>query len=260
MNPVIKHEGAAAEVFAPVLQVLTAETVTEAEALAKSASTMEVTDQVTFMAANDFASIMHGKEKLIEARRVYLKAPLTATAKAIEAIVDGPASALSCARKALIGKIAAWDRKQKDAAEALLRKAREDAEAERQRLQAIADAEHAAAMKMMRDHAAAEAAELAAIMGSPVEPEQIKVVAAPVAKAAPVAVAAPVVASAVATRSVPTLVIDTAHPIFQAFTHGGNCLVTIDRAATKRYLESGAKLSWARMELVEQVVMKAVKG
>lgn len=259
MNPIIKHEGAAAEVFAPILEVLPKDLVDVALSLSGKAAGMAVTSAESSKEANDLAAQMFAKEKLIEARRAYLKRPLIDVGKAIEAIVDAPASALSSARKSLIAKIAAWDRKQKDEAEALLRKAREEAEEERARLQAIADAEHAKAMQMMRDHAKAEADELAALMGAPVEPEPVKIVAAPVVKVAPVAVAAPVASSAVTTRSVPTLVVDTAHPAFLMFTFNGVCLISVDRAATKRYLESGAKLSWARMEMVEQVAMKAVK-
>lgn len=249
---------AAAEVFAPVLEVLAQATADKAAALVASAG-LEITDAASFAKANDLATVMHATEKEVEARRLYLKRPITDVGRLIERAVDGVAAPLSAARKALIGRIAAWDKKQKDAAAAEARKAQEAAEAERQAKQKLADEEHAKVVAAAKAKADADAKELEAIIGAPVVPEEVKVAPAPVVKVEPVAVAAPAPASAVTTRMVPELVVDEDHPALAQFKVGGEVLVTVNRAAVKRVLDAGAALPWARVVMREQVAQKAVR-
>lgn len=259
MSTIIKHEGAAAEVFAPILEVLRADLVNASLALCASADALTITDAASFAKANDLTTCLHSKEKEIEARRAYLKRPLIDVGRAIEEIVGKPAAALSSARKSLIGKIAAWDRRQKEIAEAAARKAQEEAEAERRRLQAIADAEHAAKVAEAKAKAEAEAKELEAITGTPVVAEPVKIAPAPVVRVAPVAVVAPVSASAVTSRMVPKLVISDPRKVAALYQCGMEVLVKLDEAAIKRALESGAIIDGARMEMVEQFAQKAVR-
>lgn len=255
----ITHTGAAAEVFAPTLEVLKQAVADKSAALVAS-SAFDITDADTFAKANDLATVMHATEKEIEARRLFLKRPLTDTAKAIEAAVDGVAGPLSAARRSLVGKIAAWDKKQKDAALAAQREAEKKAEDERLAKQKLADEEHAAKVKAAQEQAAKDAKELEDLIGSPVEVAPVKVEPAPVVAAVmPAAVAAPVAPSAITTRTVPELVIDENHPALAAFQVGGEMLVTVNRAAVKRVLDAGGILPWAHIKMVEQVAMKAVR-
>lgn len=255
----ITHTGAAAEVFAPTLEVLKQAVADKSAALVAS-SAFDITDADTFAKANDLATVMHATEKEIEARRLFLKRPLTDTAKAIEAAVDGVAGPLSAARRSLVGKIAAWDKKQKDAALAAQREAERKAEEERAAKQKAADEEHAKQVAAAKAKAEQDAKELADLIGSPVEVAPVVVALAPVVAAVkPAPVAAPAAPSAVTTRVVPELVIDENHPALAAFKVGGEMLVSINRAAVKRVLDSGAVLPWARIEMREQVAMKAVR-
>lgn len=255
----IHHTGAAVEVFTPSLEVLKSGVADKAAALVAS-SVFDITDAASMAHANDLATVMHATEKEIEARRLFLKRPLTDTAKAIEAVVDGVAGPLSAARKSLIAKIAAWDRKQKDAALAAQREAERKTEEERAAKQKIADEEHAAKVKAEKERAEKEAKELEAILGTPVVAAPVAVAPAPiVAPVKPAAVAAPVAPSAVTTRLVPELVIDETHPALAAFKVGGEMLVTVNRAAVKRVLDAGGSLPWAHIKMVEQVAMKAVR-
>ena len=256
MTLIIKHEGAAAEVFAPILQVLRADLVDGSIALSASANALEITDTQSFAKANDLATVLHAKEKEIEARRAYLKRPLIDVGKAIEAIIAKPFDALSASRKSLIAKIAAYDRKQREIAEAAARKARDEAEAERQRLQKIEDDLHAIRVADAKKKAEAEAAELAEIMGEAVAVETVKIEPVAVVKAAPVAVAAPLPASAVTSRMVPTLEISDPKKVAALYKIGNEILVTIDKAAVKRALESGAIIEGARIVMVEQFAQK----
>lgn len=250
---------AAAEVFAPTLEVLKQDVADKAAALVAAAG-FEISDAASFAKANDMATVMHATEKAIEARRLYLKRPLTDVGRLIEGAVDGVAAPLSLARKSLIGRIAAWDKKQKDAAAAEARKAQEAAEAERQAKQKLADEAHAKEVAAAQEKARQDAAELEAIMGSPVKPEPVVVAPAPVVKVEPVAVAAPAPPSAVTTRMVPELVVDEDHPALAAFKVGGEMLVQVNRAAVKRVLDAGAVLPWARVVMREQVAQKAVRA
>lgn len=259
MNLVIKHTGAAAEVFAPTLEVLKQDVADKSTALV-AASSFEITDAATFAKANDMATVMHSTEKQIENRRLYLKRPLTDTARLIEAAVDGVASPLSAARRSLVGRIAAWDKKQKDAALAAQREAERKAEEERLAKQKLADEEHARLVKAAQDEADKQAKELAEVLGTPVEAKPVEVAPAPVVAAVkPAPVAAPVAPSAVTTRTVPELVIDESHPTIAQFKVGGELLININRAAVKRVLDAGGVLAWARIEMREQVAMKAVR-
>lgn len=252
----IKHTGAAAEVFAPTLEVLTQATADKSAALVAAAN-FEIADAAAFARANDMATVMHATEKEIEARRVYLKRPLTDTAKAIEAVVDGVAGPLSAARKSLVGKIQAWDTKQKAAAAEAQRKAKEAAEAQQREAQRIADEEHAKKVAAAKAQAEQEAKELEAVLGKPVAPEPVKVEPAPiVAPVKPAPIVAPVAPSAVTTRMVANLVITDPRKVAAAYQVGMEILVRLDEAAIKRAIDAGAIVEGAHIEMVEQIAMK----
>ncbi len=256
----ITHKGAAAEVFAPTLEVLKQEVADKAAALVISAA-FEITDPESFAKANNLATVMHATEKDIEARRVYLKRPLTDTGRLIEAAVDGVASPLALARKSLVGKIAAWDKKQKEAALAAQREAERKAEEERVAKQKAADEAHAAQVKAEQERAAKEAAELEAILGKPVTPEPVKVAPAPVVEAVkPTPIAAPVAPSAVTTRLVPKLVVTDPRKVAALYQVGMEVLVRLDEAAIKRAIEAGSVVDGAHIEMVEQTAMRGVRS
>jgi|GEM_PF-6661912 len=260
----ITHADAGGVVFAPKLQVLQAEQQGKALALTQACA-LVITDAASMAKANDIAVVCAALEKEIEARRLYLKRPLIDTGKAIEAIIDGVAAPLGLARRSLVGRIAAYDRQQREAAAAAARKAAEDAEKERARLQAIDDDEHRQKVAAERAKAEADARELETIIGTPVAAEPVKVEAAPVVRVAPVAVAAPVPPAAVTTRMVAKLIVDERHPALAAFRVGGELLITVNHAAVRRALDAGAVLNggttwpWAHIEMCEQVAMKAVR-
>lgn len=253
----IKHEGASAEVFAATLQVISQELHDKSLALAASAEGHEITDAGSFAKANDLASVMHATEKELEARRLYLKRPLLDVGKAIEAIVDAPASQLSMRRKSLVGKIAAWDAKQKAIAAEVQRKAREAAEAEQREAQRVIDEAHSKKVSEAKAAAEAEAKALEELLGAPVV--VAPVIVAPAAAAVPVRVApAPVAvpASAVTTRLVPKLVITDPRKVAALYQVGMEILVRLDESAIKRALDSGAIIDGAHIEMVEQIAMR----
>lgn len=252
----ITHAGPAAEVFAPTLEVLKQDVADKSTLLIASAS-FEITDAASMAKANDLATVMHATKKEIEARDEYLKRPLLDTQRACKSIIAGVLDPLVLAHRSLVGSIAAYDKKLKDAALAAQREAEKKAEDERLAKQKIADDEHAARVKAAKDAADQQAKDLEEILGKPVEVAPAKVEPAPVVQVVkPTAVAAPVAASAVTTRTVPELVIDENHAAFAAFKVGGEFLVTINRAAVKRVLDAGGVLPWAHIKMVEQVAMR----
>lgn len=259
LSLVITHAGAAAEVFAPTLEVLKQDDADKATALVQ-ASTFDITDTGSFAKANDLATVMHGTEKEIEARRVYLKRPLTDTARLIEAAVDGVAAPLSAARKSLVGKIQAWDTKQKAAAAEAQRKAKEEADRQQAEAQRIANEEHAARVKAANEEAAKQAKDLEEILGKPVEVQPAAVApAVMVAPIKPAPIVAPLPPSAVTTRTVAKLVITDPRKIAAAYQVGMEILVRLDEAAIKRAIEAGAIVEGAHIEMVETVAMRGVR-
>jgi len=256
VNLTIKHIGPAAEVFAPTLEVLKQDVADKSAALVAAAN-FEIADVAAFARANDMATVMHATEKEIEARRLYLKRPLTDTAKLIEAAVDGVAGPLSAARRSLVAKIAAWDKKQKDAALAAQRENERKAEEERLAKQKIADEEHAAKVKAAKDAADQQAKELEEILGKPVEVAPVAVAPAPVVQVVkPAPIAAPVAPSAVTTRMVAKLIIHDPRKVAAQYQCGMEILVRIDEAAVKRAIDAGAIVDGAHIEMTEQTVMR----
>lgn len=254
----IKHTGAAAEVFAPSLEVLH-QTVADRSAALIVASSFEVADAASLARANDLATVMYAVEKQIDARHEFLKRPLLDTTRLVKAAVEGVAGPLTTARKSLIAKIAAWDKKQKDAALAAQREAERIAKEQQEAAQKIANEEHAAKVKAEKDRAEQEAKELEAILGTPVAVAPVVVVPAPVvAVVKPAVVAAPVAPSAVTTRMVRKLIIHDARKVAATYQVGMEILVRIDEAAVLRAIDAGAIVDGAHIEMVEQTVMRRV--
>lgn len=253
---VIIHRGAAESVFTAELQVLSQDQADKSKLLV-AASSFEITDAGSFAKANDMATVMHATKKEIEARDEYLKRPLLETQRACKAIIAGVLDPLALAHRSLVGRIAAYDKKQKDAALAAQREAERIAKEQQEAAQKIANDEHAARVKAAKDAADQQAKELEEILGKPVEVAPAKVEPAPVVQAVkPAAVAAPVTPSAVTTRLVPNLVITDPRKIAATYQVGMEVLVQLDRAAIKRAIESGAIIDGAHIEMVEQVAMR----
>jgi hypothetical protein len=256
---VIKHTGAAAEVFAPTLEVLRQEVADKSAALVAS-SGFEITDPSSFARANDLATVMHATKKEIEAREEYLKSPLLDTQRACKSIIAATLDPLVLAHRSLVGRIAAYDKKQKDAALAAQREAERKAEEERAAKQRIADEEHAAKVKAARDEAERQAKELAEVLGTPVEAKPVAITPSPVvAPVKPAPVVAPVAPSAVTTRLVPKLIITDPRKVAAAYQVGMEILVRLDEAAIKRAIDAGAIVDGAHIEMIEQTAMKAVR-
>jgi ATPase subunit of ABC transporter with duplicated ATPase domains len=181
-------------------------------------------------------------------------------------VVANLADPLDLAKKSMQGKVAKYEAAEKAkadaarlAAEEQARKEREAAEKERARLQAEADELHRQEVAAAEAKAKADAEELAAVLGKPVEAKPVEVAPAPKIELpatpapAPVAVAEPAKPSAVQVRNVPVLVIDD--PKLVPAYVGGQELRTIDRAAVKRAIEAGATVPGARIEMQPQTAM-----
>jgi F0F1-type ATP synthase membrane subunit b/b' len=186
--------------------------------LAIAINVLKITDTLTYQTGNRLLTEAHTALKELEAARVKLKKPITDLGKAIDGVVAGVADPLEKAKRSMQGMVAAYDRAQREAlekaqreAEEKIRQEREAAEKERARLQAIADAEHAAKVADAKAKADAEAKELEEILGKPVESTPVQVAPATVvAAAAPttvIPVAAPLPKAVAQVVQVPVLTV-----------------------------------------------------
>lgn len=253
--------------IAAPLEVIPNELGLTAGNLVTAAKVLEVVDAATFEAGNNILIKAHATLKELEAARVKLKKPITELGKAIDSVVASLADPLELAKKSMQGKVAAFEKAEATkreaarlAAEEQARKEREAAEQERARLQAEADEKHRQEVAAAEAKAKQDAAELAEILGKPVEAKPVEVAPAPKVELpatpapAPAAVAPePLKPSAIQTRNVPVLVIDD--PKLVPAYVGGQELRTIDRAAVKRAIEAGATVAGAHIEMQPQTAM-----
>jgi hypothetical protein len=204
--------------IAAPLEVINAALGLRAQNLTQAIKVLDVVDAATYEAGNRLLIESHKALKDIEKAVEPIEREIRDMGKAVRQVKAGVCDPLELGKKAMQGKVAAYQKAEQAKADALRREAeekarieREAAEKERARLQAIADAEHAAEVAAAEAKAEAEAKELEAILGKPVEAEAVKVAPAPVIQAAPVAapvaVAAPLPKAAVQTVSVPVLVV-----------------------------------------------------
>ena len=203
------------------LRVIPDELGLSAKNLTTAMTVLDCVDAATFEAGNRLLIESHATLKKIEAQRVALKRPIADLAKAIEGVCSSVAAPLDDAKKSMQGKVATYQRQEQATADALRREAeerariaREAAEKERASLQAAADELHRQQVAAAKAKAEAEAKELEAILGKPVEVEAVKIAPAPVIEAAKVVVqavaVAPLLKAAVQTVVVPTLVVSDA--------------------------------------------------
>lgn len=248
------------QIAAP-LEVIPADLGLKAQTLATAIGVLNITDAATFEAGNRILMDSHVALKELEAARVRLKKPITELGREIDRVVASVAEPLDLAKRSMQRKVAAYQRAEQAKADALRREAeekarieREAAEAERARLQAIADEEHRQKVAEAKAKAEAEAKELEAILGKPVEAEPVKVAPAPKIEAAKVevqAVAVAPVASAVQTRKVQR--VEFTDRMLVPVCIGTHVLRPIDEAAVKKALLAGAVIPGAR--LVDDVVL-----
>jgi hypothetical protein len=232
--------------------------------LAIAVKQLDVTDALTLETGNRLLMESHATLKELEAARVKLKKPITDLGREIDKVVASVADPLDAGKRSLLGKVSAYQRKLQDEADRLRREAdekmrqeREAAEKERARLQAEADAKHAADVAAAKAKAESEAKELEEILGSPVEAAPVVVAPAPVIEApkvsAPVFVA-PVVPKAAATvAKVPELVItDPAALAAFLFAQGRADLVEFKKGGIKEMISAGVQVAGASIEMREQ--------
>jgi hypothetical protein len=215
-------------------------------------------------AANAAVIALHRDHTELTAVVERIKKPLNQAIKAVRTCHENAEGPLLEAKRSLTALIGKWNsaeatRKQAEY-QAALDRAREEAakaEEERRRLQAEADAKHAAAVKEAQEKADAEAKEIADLLGTPAVAEPVKVAPAPVVvapKAATVAIPEPEKSdSAIQTRMVPVLIIDDAKLIPSYI--GETELRPIDKAAIKRAIEAGVSIPGAHIEKQPQYAM-----
>jgi flagellar biosynthesis GTPase FlhF len=251
--------------IAAPLEVIPEELGTGARNLAIASKALIIADAATFEVGNRLLIDSHAALKQIEAKRVALKRPLADLGKAIESVCSSLSDPLEKEKANLQGRVAAWSRQEKAKAEAarlaaeeVARKEREAAEQERARLQAIADEEHRQQVAAAEAKAKAEADELAAVLGKPVEAKPVEVAPAPKVEIAAPTTPAPVIpaapkASAIVERNVPVLVIDDAALV--PVSIGGQELRPLDKAAIKRAINAGITVPGAHIEMQPQTAM-----
>lgn len=250
--------------IAAPLEVIPAELGLQAQNLTVAIKHLDVVDAGSFEAGNRLLMESHKAIKDLEAARVKLKKPITDLGREIDRVVAGVADPLEAAKRTMQGKVLAYQKAEQAKADALRRETeerarieREAAEKERARLQAIADEQHAIEVAAAKAKAAAEAQELEAILGAPVQPTHVPLPPAPVIEA--VKVTAPAVvpeapkAAAIQTRKVKRLQIDDEAAV-PAYV-GGQCLRPIDAAAVRRALEAGIAVAGCRIVEVEEIGM-----
>ncbi len=250
------------QIAAP-LQVIEPELGLLAQNQATAMKVLEICDAATFEVGNGLLIDSHKTLKELEASRVKLKKPITELGKTIDQVVANVADPLEAAKKAMQGKVAAYQRaeqakaeKARQEAEAKAAAERAAAEAERARLQAIADAEHAAKVAEAKAKAEADAKELEAILGKPVEAEPVKVAPAPKIEAAVVKITetpiAPI-ASAFQARKVQRLEFTDRAQV--PISCGIYVLRPIDETAVKKALMAGAVIPGVRLVEAEILAM-----
>jgi hypothetical protein len=240
---------------APALEVIPAALVARMESAIADAIAIDTVDATNKEAAESAAQALHLVLKDVQAQVEKIKKPLNQLRAAVLEIGERAEVPASRAKITLIGKIAAYNRAVREAEDA------ERLRVERER-RAAADAA-AAEQKRLETEAQAkaeqEARDLEAVLGAPVEakPE-------PVAPVRPAPVAAspaplPSAASAVVTKRVPKLVIDDPRAVAAAYQIGGVTLVEINRGAVQKCIDAGLTVPGARIEMVEQSVMRGAR-
>ncbi len=251
--------------IAAPLQVIPDDLGNEAKALVAAAAALTITDAATFEAGNGVLIKAHALLKAIDKAVDPIEREIRETGKVVRAVRASVCDPLETAKKSLQGKVSAYSAaenqriaKLRQEAEDKARQEREAAEKERARLQAIADEEHRQRVLAAQEKAKAEAAELAAVLGEPVEAKAGATATAPVVEIAKPAAPAPVIpaaakSSALVERQVPTLIIDD-QALVPAYI-GGQELRPIDKAAVRKAINAGVTVPGAHIEMQSQTAM-----
>lgn len=256
------------------LEVFPQQQVAACEIAAQRETALVITDATTALAGNALLEAISAAEKEVKARTAALTAPLKQTVEAINGMRDELINLLNPAKRSLQDKLLTFDREQKAkkaAAEAAAaeeqRKAKEAAEAERKRLQAIADKEHAEKVATAQAKADAEAKELAALLGAPVEPEAVKVEPAPIIAAPAVPLTTRTlmpskpVEIAVTTRTDRKVEITDLRALCRFVADGGSLdLVQANTVAVKNSIISGTAVPGAQLVEVQTAVNKGARS
>lgn len=253
------------QIAAP-LQVVPDELGNKAHTLAIAIKVLDVVDAATHEAGTRLLLESHQALKDLEAARVKFKKPITELGKAIDTVVANLADPLGLAKKSMQGKVAKYEAAEKAKADAIRREAEEkaakeraEAEHERARLQAEADELHRQEVAAAEAKAKAEAEELAAVLGKPVEAKPVEVAPAPKVELpftpapTPPITAAPIKPSAIQMRKVKKMVVDDEAAV-PAYVAGIN-VRPIDQSAVRKLLEASIAVPGCRIVEVEEVAM-----
>lgn len=251
----------------PLLVVFEADRAALWQGMHDRAAALVIADADTFKAGNLLLIDIAAQVKEIEARKAVLKRPVIDLGKAIDTVVAASLAPLEAIKKSMQGKVIAYQTEQNriakeaaDKAAAEARAAADLAEKERARLQAIADAEHAATVADATANAKAEADELAAMLGSDVAPEPVRVAPAPrIESVKPAVVAAPapvVLSSAVQVRETPVHVVTNPAALAAfACANGMADLINFDVPAIKRHMAAGVTFPGVEIQMRKDTVM-----
>lgn len=239
------------QIAAP-LEVIPADLGLRAQNIVTAINNLPITDAETFKAGNRLLTEAHTTLKELEKVEDRLVKPINDLKRSIKEVLNGVSAPLDQAKRSMQAAVTAYDRAEREKAEKIRREAeekarqeREAAEKERARLQAEADAK-----------AKADAEELAAITGTVVKPEAVKV-ELPKPAPTPVIPAAPVLPKAAAQIvKVPELVItDPAALAAWLCAQGRADLIEFKKREVKAMLDAGSPVAGAVIEMREQTRM-----
>ena len=238
--------------IAAPLEVIPAALGERARALTATIAALAVDGSVSYCVANSQLVDAHAALRELEAARTRLKKPITELGREIDKVVATVAEPLEVAKRSLQSRVVAYQRAETEKAERARREAeekarqeREAAERERARLQAEADAK-----------AKQEAAELAAVLGKPVEPTPAKVELPPAPKPAVIAPAPVLPKAAVQTVQVPVLVVSDAGALAAWLVANSRAhLVEFKMRDIKALHDAGVPVPGLTVEMHEQTRM-----
>lgn len=220
-----------------LLEVYSQQIVGLCEGLVADATAAACTDLATKRKAEGTLLRLHDALKAVESRRVDLKKPITQMGRAIDEIAAKLTAPMDIAKRSLQGRIVAFDRIESERVAAEQRAADEKARRE-----------HEDAIAAEKAKAAAEAKELAEVLG-----EYVEVAPKPVPEPVPTPIVATPKSTAVQVRVDTEVQIDDASLIPQRI--GETVLMIPDKAAIKRCINLGITVPGCRLIEVERVAM-----
>jgi hypothetical protein len=261
---------------APTLEVIPADQASRGMELVNRGDAIAITDSVTYEHANGLLMELHRAEQLGEKRKKEVLHSPKELVKVIGEICEKHLAPITRVKGALKLKVEEYKRKvqaeqdeiDRRAFEAK-RKADQEAEAERARLQKIEDDKHAAEVARLQREAKAkaeaDAKERAAMFGEEppavvkvpevVAPAKV-VVEVPKSTAVLMPQHQPLAPSATTTRKMPKLVIFDPRACAKQYIVGNTVLVKFAEAEIKKLIEAGCQVDGCRIDLVEETAMR----